>query len=1314
MAVARGSSDLADILDAATILAQREACDEKEVVLESSVDDSVMLSDVAESTEETLLPAEGSHHRLASECGISEFGGAGEMVTLTIGAEAFIEESEITAIDESEIMTYSGGTDMTSFAAKNEATPFIGSAEIYGDDLLADKYEELAGTQVEEQVITEEVVESCTELMLEEGGNSQDECEQNVIMMDSDEALMGNEEIIGDPEVAAHNEEADIAAQLASEVQEEVLRDRAKDEEDSEDSELSKSSGLSQGITRRNASQDSGPSKVFPCPYCSVSEQTLESIHSHIVDRHPQTGAHRCSQCPYASDYDYALAIHSAVHSTSPPYHCSMCSFKCSIDFQFNKHIKHHTEEKQFKCDQCGYGTDYSTNYHRHMDRHNRNFGVSCELCTYSCVSARQLFKHMESSHRDGSADGPANDKPVKVELVQSIDVSVVETEEQPSEESGPLSSRSDEMDKQIQRPSHGEERITCLHCPYSTAIRSNLRRHCKAAHPGLRMEEREDTSARPLSSMKKKVAQQFAGQSQKRDSDGMLRCAECDYRTAWQTNLKRHYATHEPKVCSVCAFSTMNRSLFIRHQRSHDPNNSDSDAETTDLSSSQQPEQYFCEQASCEFTTTSSKDRKLHQSSHASETTDLERDINAETDTEELEGVSLGSDSRSSLSSSKIQDKLQCTQCDFSCNHETWLETHMKQHAVGKTSHRCQCCAYTAPNPHRLKAHMMTHTGFKPYKCPKCDFASSNSSNLYRHIRKKHSPEDVELAKNQKVDAPPSDEEEEMGDEDLSEDERRTDDGVSPRIPLIILRCKECDYTTVSREALAEHREVHLIADLVEENFSDEDVQTEPPSPATESSPLPESAFLPESSSPDIKTEPACKDEEPWPSSRTPTTSPSKALADRRGKLPVWKVKLEEEKAKSLKKEEVEVGEGSRSPPKFTYTKYSKFFCTLCPYTHTLNANVARHRSRVHYGDHPYRCRFCILRTQSLYQFNRHRWLYHNVRPWNLLPNRKDKGRVKRLRFRAKAKLVVTFSCGRCGFDTQNVDDWGKHLNNHAREQITSLQERSPKSVSRKKEANSAAPIDNIFSCSECDFTCRRKDMYTAHVKQHSRKAIVSKCDQCPYTTSNPYNLMKHKRTHTGEKPFKCSYCTYRSADSGNLNKHIHSHHGAEGVKKRAMLMLKKKPPKKPTSPTADLAKPVMKAPSTINVRPPTVKLSCEPSQSSTLFKCTECEYRCGNEEFLIAHLSIHKKQGDQYVCSLCEYSSRNQQNLAKHIRTHTGEKPYQCQHCSYSAADKGNLNKHVKTHHKRDEGDKLTIEQTVSTPITDIKPVLDFSMNQ
>lgn len=54
---------------------------------------------------------------------------------------------------------------------------------------------------------------------------------------------------------------------------------------------------------------------------------------------------------------------------------------------------------------------------------------------------------------------------------------------------------------------------------------------------------------------------------------------------------------------------------------------------------------------------------------------------------------------------------RLHCKQCDFSCNHEAWLVTHMRQHAKGKTDHRCEFCGYTAPNPHRLKVtHYFNH----------------------------------------------------------------------------------------------------------------------------------------------------------------------------------------------------------------------------------------------------------------------------------------------------------------------------------------------------------------------------------------------------------------------------------------------------------------------------------------------------------------------------------------------------------------------------------------------------------------------------
>ena len=397
-------------------------------------------------------------------------------------------------------------------------------------------------------------------------------------------------------------------------------------------------------------------------------------------------------------------------------------------------------------------------------------------------------------------------------------------------------------------------------------------------------------------------------------------------------------------------------------------------------------------------------------------------------------------------------------------------------------------------------------------------------------------------------------------------------------------------------------------------------------------------------------------------------------------------------------------------------------YTCGLCTFTAPLSVRIQLHQAK-HSGYRPYKCKYCVFRTTSKYAYNRHRLLAHNLLMDNLHTKRVDTA-AKRGAITLKQQIVVRFACNRCGFDTTDKDLWGQHLNQHAKEQITRLQEQSPKSAPRKREPSSSN-TDILFTCSECDFTCRRKDMYTAHIKQHSKKAVVSKCDQCAYTTSNPYNLMKHKRTHTGEKPFKCAHCSYRSADSGNLNKHIHSHHSGAAAHKRALLSsgsaIKKKKIRKPLSPPPPPPPPVVpkkeveeviKSPKPVQ-RPQASPAKAQPvkltpaTSSSTLFKCTECEYQCGTEEFLVAHLSIHKKQGDQYVCAICQYASRNQQNLAKHIRTHTGEKPYQCQHCSYSAADKGNLNKHIKTHHKKEaEQSQATSTSQAATPTSQTAP--------
>ena len=51
--------------------------------------------------------------------------------------------------------------------------------------------------------------------------------------------------------------------------------------------------------------------------------------------------------------------------------------------------------------------------------------------------------------------------------------------------------------------------------------------------------------------------------------------------------------------------------------------------------------------------------------------------------------------------------------------------------------------------------------------------------------------------------------------------------------------------------------------------------------------------------------------------------------------------------------------------------------------------------------------------------------------------------------------------------------------------------------------------------------------------------------CSYCEYSSDHKHDLIKHERTHTGEKPFKCKHCDKLFAQRRHLVRHERSHTG-------------------------------------------------------------------------------------------------------------------------------------------------------------------------
>ncbi|KAH8375106.1 hypothetical protein KR093_009864, partial [Drosophila rubida] len=218
-------------------------------------------------------------------------------------------------------------------------------------------------------------------------------------------------------------------------------------------------------------------------------------------------------------------------------------------------------------------------------------------------------------------------------------------------------------------------------------------------------------------------------------------------------------------------------------------------------------------------------------------------------------------------------------------------------------------------------------------------------------------------------------------------------------------------------------------------------------------------------------------------------------------------------------------------------------------------------------------------------------------------------------------------------------------------------------------------------FKCEQCGMTFGSKSAHTSHTKSHAKNADMAlslkgsgalgttasalpievneagqplgipksptikplanvaagadpyQCNVCQKTFAVPARLIRHYRTHTGERPFECEFCHKLFSVKENLQVHRRIH-------------TKERP-----------------------------------------YKCDVCGRAFEHSGKLHRHMRIHTGERP-HKCSVCEKTFIQSGQLVIHMRTHTGEKPYKCPE---AGCGKGfTCSKQLKVHSRTHTGEK------------------------
>lgn len=234
-----------------------------------------------------------------------------------------------------------------------------------------------------------------------------------------------------------------------------------------------------------------------------------------------------------------------------------------------------------------------------------------------------------------------------------------------------------------------------------------------------------------------------------------------------------------------------------------------------------------------------------------------------------------------------------------------------------------------------------------------------------------------------------------------------------------------------------------------------------------------------------------------------------------------------------------------------------------------------------------------------------------------------KKKQNASRTQLNGKQKV---HKCSLCKYESPIKYNLNRHMRTHSEEKPFHCSI-CFKKFAFKHDLNRHMKVHAKFKCPICYRVFSQENKMIDHLKMCFHRQY--ECFMCKHRTPTKMNLMKHMRTHSGEKPFKCSVCNKSFAQKINLNRHLNTH------------------------------------------------------RDELTFCCVKCDQSFSAEESKVQHEK--KCYLRHYECYLCRYKNYMKPRLEAHMKfKHTGEKPFSCKLCMSQYSSKTAAKFHMKYFHR------------------------------